>query len=233
MPAPHPRKGLDIPPLAEPFYEAASLTETLPGHIVQIPSLYPNKSKYVLDISKDRYDPTETVLEFVLRPMEIAERAFPIQSLGLASDEYYFAVKGKMRPAIVITGGEVQWAVGAKEKIFLCLPLYTVDKPKISQRFVVHVQANQYPAYFYLPPSATFGIQESIARFELIQVIHGNALRPHKAAANPASLTTDASSWMMVYLCCFLGCTIPEKLSNDLSAYGELVLEEYKRLVGG
>jgi hypothetical protein len=52
--------------------------------------------------------------------MEIAERAFPIHRLGLATDEYYFAVKGKMRPAIVITGGEVQWAVGMKEKIFLC-----------------------------------------------------------------------------------------------------------------
>lgn len=232
MPAPHPRKGLDIPPLAEPFYEAASLTETLPAHIVQIPSLYPNKSKYVLDISKDRYDPTETVLEFVLRPMEIAERAFPIQSLGLASDEYYFAVKGKMRPAIVITGGEVQWAVGAKEKIFLCLPLYTVDKPKISQRFVVHVQANQYPAYFYLLPSVTFGIQESIARFELLQVVHGNALRPHTTGGTRASLTDEAFAWLKTHLCKFLGCTIPKEMSDDLVSYGELVLEEFKRLVG-
>jgi hypothetical protein len=232
MPITHPRKGLDIPPLADPFYEAASLTETLPGQIVQIPSLYPNRYKYVLDVPKDRYDPTESVLEFVLRPLEVAERAFPIQRLGLASDEYYFAVKGKMRPAIVITGGEVQWAVGAKEKIFLCLPLYTVDKPKITQRFVIHVQANQYAAYFYLPPSATFEIQECIARFELLQVVHGNALRPHRSGANHTSLTTEALSWLKVHLCRFLGCAIPKELSDDLNAYGQLVLEEFQKVTG-
>jgi hypothetical protein len=230
MPTTHPRKGLDIPLLADPFYETASLTEILPGQIVQAPSLYPNRYKYVLDIPKGRYDPTESVLEFVLRPIEIAERAFPIQRLGLASDEYYFAVKGKMRPAIIITGGEVKWAVGTKEKVFLCLPLYTVDKPKISQRFVVHVQANQYAAYFYLPPSATFGIQECVARFELLQVVHGNALRPHKTGGNPVSLTVEAFMSLQAQLCGFLGCVLPEKLSNDLNAYGQLVLEEFNKI---
>ncbi|MBM4161516.1 MAG: hypothetical protein FJ217_10510 [Ignavibacteria bacterium] len=233
MPTIHPRKGLDIPPLADPFYELASLTETLPGDIVQIPSLYPNRHKYVLDIAKNRYDPTESLLEFLLRPMEVAERAFPIQRLGLASDEYYFAVKGKMRPAIVVTGGEVQWAAGMQEKIFLCIPLYTVDKPKISQKFVVRVQANQYPAYFYLFPSATFGIQESIARFELLQVVHGRALRPHTTGHAGVSLSDEAFGWVKAHLCKFLGCTIPKQLDDDLMAYGELVIEEYRRLVGG
>jgi hypothetical protein len=225
-----PRKGIEIPPLADPFYEVASLTEILPGQVVQIPSLYPNRYKYVLDMDKERYDPTENVLEFVIRPLDIAVKGFPIHRLQLETDEYFFAVKGKMRPAVVLAGGEIEWPQREKEKLFLCLPLYSVDKDSIKQIFVVKIQANRHPRYYYFPPSTEYKIQESVGRFELIQVVHEKALRAHMAGKNPVALSDEAFGCLRAHFCTFLGCEIPKNISEDLQAYGDLVWEEYKKV---
>ncbi|MFQ5800044.1 MAG: hypothetical protein ACE5H0_15310, partial [Bacteroidota bacterium] len=103
------------------------------------------------DRDPDQYDPTESVLRFEMRPLEVAVKGFPIHRLQLETDEYYFAVKGKMRPAILLAGGEIQWPQRESEKLFL--------------------------------------------------------------------------------LCLFLGCELPKQVSEDLAAYGELVIEEYNRVL--
>jgi hypothetical protein len=73
-----------------------------------MPSLYPNKDKLILNIDVTS-DPTEQRLVATVSPLAQRAVQIPIKSLSLASDEYYFAVKGKMRPTIVLAGGFVRW----------------------------------------------------------------------------------------------------------------------------
>lgn len=224
------RKGINIDPIADPFYEVGSSSHILPGQIVQIPSVFPNRYKYVLDMDPERYDPTENTLEFVIRPLEVARKGFPIHRVQLETDEYYFAIKGKMRPAVVIAASEIEWPQRENEKLFLCLPLYSVDKEKIKQSFVVKIQANRYRPYYYFPPDTQYSIQESVGRIELLQVGHEKAMRPHFASNKPVSLTDEALGWLRAHICQFFGGEMAMSISQDLQAYGELVWEEYQKV---
>ena len=107
------------------------------------------------------------------------------------------------------------------------MPLYTVDKPKITQDFVVKVQANQYPMYFYIPPDGGHNIKESIARFPLIQVVHGNTIKYFPDDKKPISLSDEALGWLKSQLSIYLNCFIEDELKRDLDAYGDLIIEEY------
>lgn len=206
------------------YYETGPSTiET--GQIVVIPSLYPNKDRFVLDITAD---PSEENLIAAVKPLEQTGIHIPIRSLGLRSDEYYFAVKGKLRPAIVLAGGFTRWPMNPSEKIFICVPLYGVDKPTISQKFVVEVQALRYPSMFYLPPSKQYHIEESVARFTLIQVAHGTAVKPKLAGDKPIMLSTEFFGYLKAQLVRFLGGVLPEKILGDVNGYGEIVLEVAK-----
>lgn len=193
------------------------------GQIVIIPSLYPNKDRLILDIAAD---PSEENLVAAVAPFEQREIHIPIRSLRLKSDEYYFAVKGKQRPAVVLGGGFTKWPTNPSEKIYICVPLYGVDKASISQKFVIEVQALKYPSMFYLPPSSQVHVEESIARFTLIQVAHGTALQLKLAGGNPVMLSTEFFGYLKTQLIRFLGGVLPENIVKDLEAYGELVLEE-------
>jgi hypothetical protein len=152
----------------------------------------------------------------------------PIKSLNLASDEYYFAVKGKMRPAIVLAGGFVRWETSPTEQLFVCVPLYGVDKPRISQRFVIEVQAHKYPGMFYFPPSPQFRLQESVARFSLVQVAHGSASQLHRSGLDPVMLSDEFFGWMRSHLIEYLGAELPDERKKDLAALSELVIGEAK-----
>ena len=108
-------KGIKIDHIVDPFYEIGSSTEFLPGQLVWAPLLYPNRFGYALDINAEKYDPTENIVEFVIKPYQSRSVNFPVKRLGLASDEYYFAMKGKIRPAVIIAGGIHEWGNTAKE----------------------------------------------------------------------------------------------------------------------
>ena len=107
------------------------------------------------------------------------------------------------------------------------------SKPKISQKFVVEVQAFQFPAYYYVPMDTKYSIQECIARYHLLQIVHGNALKPHLSGHKPVSFSDEAFALLKVHLCGYLGCYIPEVLMGNMQAFGELILDEYKKKVGG
>ncbi|GEM_PF-2053899 len=224
------RKGIDIEHFVKPFYEIGSSTEILPGQLVWAPSLYPNQYGNALDIIEDKYDPSESIVEFVIKPYKVRSTNFPVKRLDLAADEYYFAIKGKIRLGIVIAGGIIEWGKSAKEKLYICTPLYTVSKPRITQEFVVKVQANQYPMYFYIQPDGKYNIKESIARFPLMQIIHGNTIEYYYSGHHPISLSDEALGWLKTQLGLYLGCQVDKLVSEALEVYGELVNEEYERL---
>lgn len=195
--------------------------------LVKVPSLYPNKDQLIIDI-KVEADPTEQNLVAAVTPFHQRSVHIPVKSLSLASDEYYFAVKGKLRTAIVLGGGYSRWPTNPSEQIYICVPLYTVAKPRISQKFVIDVQALQYPSMFYLPPSSRFQIEESIARFTLIQVIHGNAISQLRPVGTSVMLSTEFFGFLRTHLLKFLGGTLPESVVQDLETFGSIVLDEAK-----
>ena len=171
-------------------------------------------------------DPSEQNLQAVVCPLEQQTIQIPVKSLGLKSDEYYFAVKGKLRPAILLAGGPTKWPMNPAEQIYICVPLYTVEKPKIKQKFVIEVQALNYPSMFYLPPSTQHHIEECIARFSLTQVAHGTAAKPFMAGNKPVMLSTEFFGLLKTQLIRFAGGTLPDEVVENLSAYGDIVLEE-------
>lgn len=219
-------KGIDISGFIPNYYEVGP-TSIEPAQVIRIPSLYPNKDKLILNIDVTS-DPTEQHLVSTVSPLAQRTVQIPIKSLNLASDEYYFAVKGKMRPAIVLAGGFVRWETSPTEQLFVCVPLYGVDKPRISQRFVIEVQALKYPGMFYLPPSPEFRLEESVARFSLIQVAHGSESKLHRSGSDPVMLSDEFFGWMRSHLIEYLGAELPNERKKDLAALSELVIGEAK-----
>lgn len=169
------RKGLDIPGLVEHPFEQGPTRGFSVGEIVWIPSLYPNKDKLILDVNVSS-DPSEEELLAILSPLDQRQFKLPVKSVGLKGDEHLFAVKGKMRPAIIIAEGPTRWATNPTEQLLLCLPLYSVDKPAIRREFVIQAQAYRLLSKFYIPPFPMLQIEESIARFELMQNAHAFAV---------------------------------------------------------
>ena len=156
----------------------------------------------------------------------LASSHFPVKSLGLASDEHAFVIKGKERPAIVLAGGQNRWPTSPTEQIYICVPLYTVDKPKIPQRFVVEVQAFKHPGMFYLPESVLHRVEENVARFTLMQIAHGHATRAFLAGGKPVMLSTEFFGLLKSHLVKYLGGIVPPEDAGYLQAFGEIVLEQ-------
>jgi hypothetical protein len=195
---------------------------------VEIPSLYPNKDKLILDVNVSE-DPSEVELPAMISQLDKRQFKFPVKSIGLKADEHLFAIKGKMRPAIVIAEGPTRWATNASEQLIVCVPLYTVDKPKIHREFVINVQAFQYPSKFYIPPFPMFHIEESIARFELTQTAHVFAVRRAPVRTNPAMLSDEFFSLLRLWLMAYFGGAINEEEIEILKLYGNDILYEAKR----
>ena len=192
-----------------------------------IPSLYPDKDKRILDINVDA-DPSEENLPAVLSPLDQRQFKLPVKSIGLRSDEYLFAVKGKVRPAIMLTEGTTGWPTLPTEPVSLCIPLYTVDKVRISQSFVIQTQSFQIPSKFYIPPSSSYRIEESVARFELIQPIHQYAMQA-KVGGRNVMLTSEFFSILMLQLTEYWGGVISNDDKSFLKEYGDIILDEARK----
>jgi hypothetical protein len=223
-----PKKGIDIPGLVSAHYEQGPTKGIVAGQIVWIPALYPNKNNVVIDIDVAS-DPTETRLPAFLRPLAQKQNHFPVKSLNLGSNEHAFVLTGKMRPAIILVEDTTQWARSPAENLTLCVPLFRVAKPKFLQSFVLKSQAFLYPSKFYLPPDPTFGIDESVARFELIQTVHQFVLGPFPDIENPAMLTDEFFVLLRIQLTRFFGGVLLDDEQETLDVYGQLILEEAKK----
>ncbi len=106
--------------------------------------------------------------------------------------------------------------------------MYTVAKPKISQRFVVDVQALRYPGMFYFPESKMHHVEESVCRFDTIQVAHGTATELCLAGKDPVMLSAEFFGLLKCQLIRYLGGILPDDANETLQTYAELVLEEAK-----
>lgn len=134
-----------------------------------------------------------------------------------------------MRPAIVVAEGPTRWATNESEQLMVCIPLYTVDKPRIHREFIISVQAFQSPSKFYIPPFPMFHIEESIARFELLQTAHVFAVKRFPDSTNPAMLSEEFFSLLRLRLTSYFGGAINEDDLEILNLYGQDVLDEARK----
>ncbi len=221
-------KGIEIPGLVTTYYEVGPSKGYELGQIVWIPALYTNKDKVILDIDVS-VDPTEQTLPAILSTVDNRKYKFPVKSLDLASNEHLFVTKGKMRPAIFLTEGFTRWPTNPSEQIFLCAPLYTLDKAKISQQFVLNVQAFKLPSKFYLRPFPLFRVEESIARFEYIQTVDIYALSPYKECGHPVTLSQEFFALLKIQLTRYLGGGLTREDSDIVNVYGDIILDEARK----
>lgn len=210
------------------FYEVGP-SRIEAGSVVWIPALYPNKDRLILDPNV-KADPTEQNLEAILRPLSQRSVHIPIKSLNLPSNEFYFAVRGKIRPAVVLAGGQSKWATSPTEQLFICAPLFTVDKPVFTQSFVLNVQALRHRGMFYIPESHMHHIEESVCRFDAIQVAHGTATEPVLAGKDPVMLSIEFFGLLKSQLILYLGGKLPDDAAEILQMYSELIIDEAKSL---
>lgn len=147
----------------------------------------------------------------------------------MGSDEHAFVLKGKIRPAIILVEDTTQWAKSPAENLVLCAPLFRVSKPKFSQSFVLKSQAYHYPSKFYVPSDPTFGIEEGVVRFELMQALHQFVVSPFPDNKKPAMLTEDFFALLRMHLTRFLGGALATDDQDTLDVYGQLILEEAKK----
>jgi hypothetical protein len=164
-----------------------------------------------------------------LTPLDQKTIHFPVKNIGLTSDEYLFVIKGKMRPAIMLTDETTGWPTLPTEAVYLCLPIYRVDKPKIPQSFVLKAQALQYISKFYIPPSSGFALEEGVARFELIQPVHRYALSAFVKGGKPVMLSENFRYFFRLQLTEYLGGVLEKTDKDILKEYETSILDEARK----
>lgn len=220
---PQVKKGIEIPGLVDAYYEDGPTKGVSVGQIVWIPALFPNRNNVVIDIDVAS-DPSETHIPAFLRPLTQKQNFFPVKSLNLSGQEHAFVVKGKIRPAIVVVENVAKWAKSPSENITVCVPLFTVNKPKFSQGFVLKTQAFQYPDRFYFPPDVHYTFQEAIARLELLQSVHILGIQPFPNDQLSMMLTQEFFNLFCLQVVKFI--TGLKTEHETLETYGQLILEE-------
>ncbi len=193
-----------------------------------MPALFPDKNKTIIDINVQN-DPTEEELPAILSTYDNRKYTFPVKSYNLPSSEVLFVNRGKLRPGIILTFGFTRWPSQPSEQMFLCVPLYTVDKAKIRPEFVIETQAFHHPSKFYVPPHPTYHIAEAVARFEFIQAVDIYALKAYQECGHSVMLTGEFFALLKIQVTRFFGGIVTQKDQDDLLAYGEIVLDEAEK----
>ncbi len=222
------RKGIEISGLVDAYYEVGPSKGYEIGQIVWMPAIYPDKNKTIIDINVSQ-DPTETALPAILSTYDNRKNTFPVKSFLLDSKEVFFVNRGKLRPSIIVASLFTRWPSQPSEQIYLCVPLYTLEKGKIGQDFVVGSQAFHYSSKFYLPPQPNYHIEEAIGRFEYIQAVDVYALKAFQDCGHAVMLTKEFFGLLKIQLARFWGYPIAQKDSEEITAYGELILEEARK----
>jgi hypothetical protein len=147
----------------------------------------------------------------------------PIYELKLSSEEFVLCVAYKLRPVIALTHDVPVWR-DRDQKYADCLlvvPSYgardEAGNYRFSEQFMLRVQAYEYASMFYLPENVSFGIRESIARFDRIAAVRQDVLRPQ-----PKRLTGEATECITNWFQYFVGAELDELLYM----YRELALSE-------
>ena len=171
------------------FYEWVDDPSILyPGQICYAPVWYEKSNKWIL--FEDNYDPvneensTWKVVKFKIDNF-LKPTSYVMKYFQLEKTENLITTIGKIRPVILLKKTISDWLNPDtySEDHWLCLPLFEY-KTRHNQNYVINDQRFKIPDRLYIPPryNAKPGIPlESAARFQALQMINQEYLKPLKA----------------------------------------------------
>ena len=77
-----------------------------------------------------------------------------------------------------------------------------------------------------MPENRMHHVEESVCRFDTIQVAHGSAAEPVHAGKDPVMLSTEFFGLLKSQLVLYLGGRLPEEAREILNIYSELVVKD-------
>ena len=123
----------------------------------------------------------------------------PVHEIQLRHNEALYAVRGKLRPVIIMSQRNEAWAHASgrlAESGLICVPVYSFH-PNDAPEFRDRVRAHEYPWWIHLPEGSV--IRESFMRLDRIQVIEESHLDPMRVGLTEDALWF-ASEWTRYYL---------------------------------
>jgi hypothetical protein len=157
------------------------------------------------------------------------QRMRPIKQLNLRSTDRLYISTGKVRPVILLKIIENSWMEEVVE-LALCLPIASF-KPNRDKEIIIRTQLFDLPQYFYIKPSEGGAREESAARFDLLQYICLNQIKPVQNDRNYLNFKLSPSAFkiMVNHLSKYLfGKPFDEALEQEIGAFRDILLEDEK-----
>jgi len=207
-----------------------------PGQLIRAQFYYPPTEPYIMEVlGCDPRD--ETRSQYVIKrlnPGESVTRHVPIKELGLRSDENYSILLAKKRPAVVLQTIESRWLNKLyAEPYVVATPCFTF-KPRHDAEYQCNVMAMQYPNLFPVPGKPPGLSKPAVLRFELTQPLPLAATEPfiRKEKGKNKHVVLSDRAWALLLHQFFKftsGKSLDAELEDTIDAYGELVLDEFKK----
>lgn len=200
--------------------------EIEPGSICWAPSLYLVEGLAALRVKYAEPGNEKNILLTLVssRDVKLFEHE-PIKHPPIRKTEEFLAVKAKVRLVIVLSLPNVAVEARLRDpaefpESFVVAPIYTFqvgEHPEEGEQdfdpeFVERVKYFVYHQFFYLPASEQYGIRESFARFDRLQVVARRNLDRPKAR-----LTENALVGFRDFLAYYLT-GVPEQNIEDVRA---------------
>jgi hypothetical protein len=214
------------------YLNSAAPSQPFPGQIVSAHTVYPPNDPLILKvINYNAFDSSKS--EYEVKRYQAADRShMPIAELKLRSDENYYLYVGKERPLIVVKGIGSRWLNPLHdESLYACVPIFSF-KGRHTEGSRIRAMGFDYSNLFYLPSDANGLIQESAARFELMQPIGRKALHNYLTGSppKPIALSDEAFALFVNHLGRFLlSKDLDKDICEQLDAYRGLVLEQLEK----
>jgi len=225
--------------LCDPFYEARpglgrsakGHPVVQPGQIVWAHQVYPASRPFIIDIKG--YDPRDASNNsYVVSQLDASTGPihFPIKELNLRSDENFYVMYGKKRPAIVLqTLATGFYNQRNPEPYMLVAPCFTF-KDKHKPEYRARVAAMEFLNLFFLPARPPCFGDQGVIRFEHIQPLAASGVEPQMTGGTNQCFLSDVA-WAVLQhrLSLFLvGRGLDPGLDEDIKAYHDCILEAYR-----
>jgi len=225
--------------LIDQYYEVLNLKckkDFVLGQFVKGIMVYPPEKPIILDL--EHYDPTNeentTWKAEIYNPNKNYEHR-PIYKDKLKNDEFYFLMKGKRRPCIILNRFQSRWNnKNYDEDIYLCAPLYTF-KDKHPDEYKLDILKFGIKDCFFLPRATNGILENSTIRFSRIIPLHKSnmeAVTNLSQENKPFKLTDNALKLLHYCIARYLHMDYMmfSDLSNDIATYSELIDESICQL---
>jgi hypothetical protein len=190
-------------------------------YLAPIPYMLETRISY---LSLDYFDvknPSNFSLKTEVRDISGLRNHAPpsLSEVGFPSKTFSPILPHKFRPVIGISDQIPIWNEfdHSRGYCIVVIPLYSmIDDTgfhKFSQKFINCVQAYKYPSLYYIPDDVTYGIHESLARFDRITAVRSDILLPI-----PTQFSDDAIFTITKWLQYFLGGELDEILESYRNA---------------